>query len=137
MTRDELYSTYPKLFRQKNLPMSESCMHWGIQCGDGWLSLIEKLSEALSAIDGVEYSQIKEKLGVLQVSLDFDESIPSSIREQCLHVVGMHEMLSCNVCEKCGADGIRRTDLSWISTLCDIHYTERKKFLEDYTDDGE
>lgn len=137
MTRDELYTAYPKLFRQKNLPSTESCMYWGIQCGDGWLSLIEKLSEVLAPIDGVEYSQIKEKFGLLRISLDFDDTVSSVVRDQCLHAVGMYEMLSCNVCEKCGADGIRRTDLSWISTLCDTHYNEREKFLKDYTYDGE
>ena len=45
--REELDSylckTYPKLFSDRNSPMTETCMCWGFEHGDGWFRLIDTL----------------------------------------------------------------------------------------------
>lgn len=41
--QEELFQKYPKIFRQKDLPMSQTAMCWGIDCGDGWFWLIDSL----------------------------------------------------------------------------------------------
>lgn len=33
---------YPKLFEQRNWSMMETCMCWGIDCGSGWFTIIDK-----------------------------------------------------------------------------------------------
>lgn len=38
--QDQLYETYPKLFAQKDLPMTQTCMCWGIDTGDGWYNIL-------------------------------------------------------------------------------------------------
>ena len=43
-----LYDKYPKIFRQKDLPMSETCMCWGICVDSGWLKLIDTLCEEIA-----------------------------------------------------------------------------------------
>lgn len=45
--QQKLFDKYPKLFRQKDLSMNETCMCWGIETGDGWYSLIDSLCSHL------------------------------------------------------------------------------------------
>ena len=40
---DKLFEKYPKIFRQKDLPKTATCMCWGIATGDGWYDLIDTL----------------------------------------------------------------------------------------------
>jgi hypothetical protein len=41
--QQKLYEKYPKIFVQKDLPMSQTAMCWGIDCGDGWFWLLDNL----------------------------------------------------------------------------------------------
>ena len=41
--QEQLYEKYPKIFRQKDLPMTKTAMCWGISCGDGWYNIIDSL----------------------------------------------------------------------------------------------
>jgi hypothetical protein len=34
--KEVLYHKYPEIFRQRHLAPTESSMHWGVECGDGW-----------------------------------------------------------------------------------------------------
>jgi hypothetical protein len=41
---DELLcAKYPKIFRDRNAPMNQTCMCWGFDCGDGWFNIIDML----------------------------------------------------------------------------------------------
>lgn len=37
----KLCEQFPDIFRDRNAPMSQTCMCWGFGCGDGWYSIIE------------------------------------------------------------------------------------------------
>lgn len=39
----KLFEKYPKIFRQKDLPINCTAMCWGIDCGNGWYWLIDNL----------------------------------------------------------------------------------------------
>lgn len=41
--QNKLYEKYPKLFAQRKLPMTHTAMCWGIDCGDGWYNILNKL----------------------------------------------------------------------------------------------
>jgi hypothetical protein len=41
--QDKLYADFPDLFSEKDLPMSETCMCWGLECGDGWEPIIRQM----------------------------------------------------------------------------------------------
>lgn len=43
----QLCEQYPKIFAQRNLPMSETCMCWGFAHGDGWFNIIAALCGAI------------------------------------------------------------------------------------------
>lgn len=78
-------------------------MHFGIQCGDGWFSLIDRLLRRIQIhADDVELQpvvlQIKEKLGALRVYWrDADDVVRG--------ITYFAEDLSETVCEVCGHPG--------------------------------
>lgn len=88
----QLYAKYPKIFRDKDLPMTQTCMCWGLECGGGWYDLLDHLCYAMtwtyqtSVKTGEGYTpveppqvvadQVKEKFGTLSFyyHLELDEA---------------------------------------------------------------
>lgn len=70
--QEQLFNRYPKIFAQHALPMTETAMNWGIECGDGWYTLIDTLCGLLqhgtdrNGAPQVEATQVKEKFGALR-----------------------------------------------------------------------
>jgi hypothetical protein len=46
--QEKLFSKYPKIFGDRTKPMTETCMCWGLDVGDGWYDLIDILCESLT-----------------------------------------------------------------------------------------
>jgi len=73
---DKLFEKYPKIFRQKDLSIYESCMGWGIETPDGWYIILDILCRQLQwDIDNnnepqLEASQVKEKWNGLRFYTD-------------------------------------------------------------------
>ena len=69
--QDKLFEKYPKIFAQKDLPKTETCMCWGICVPDEWYDLIDSLCESIQVyvdnheIDQIEATQVKTKFGTL------------------------------------------------------------------------
>jgi hypothetical protein len=40
---EKLYNKYPKLFKERSLPMTQTCMCWGLECGSGWFDIIDRM----------------------------------------------------------------------------------------------
>ena len=40
---DKLFHKYRSIFAQKDKPMTETAMCWGLQCGNGWYNIIDTL----------------------------------------------------------------------------------------------
>lgn len=40
---DDLIKKYPKIFRDRYKPMTETAMCWGFECGEGWYNIIDAL----------------------------------------------------------------------------------------------
>jgi len=47
--QDRLYEKYPKLFGQRSLPMSQTAMCWGLEVGNGWFFIIDKMCENIQS----------------------------------------------------------------------------------------
>jgi len=45
--QNKLFEKYPLIFQDKDKSMQETCMCWGIDCGDGWYWLLDKLCSNL------------------------------------------------------------------------------------------
>ena len=46
--QEKLYNKYPKIFIQKDLSIQQSCMPWGIDCGNGWYTLLDQLCSRIN-----------------------------------------------------------------------------------------
>lgn len=119
--------TYPKIFKDMYGDMKETCMHWGLECGNGWLILLDVLcyriqehidwhNKYLSAgedpIAQVVAQQVKEKFGSLRFYYSGgDEYISGLVQEA--------EDMSGFICEDCGSSGVDiGTTKGWIQHLC-------------------
>ena len=48
MIAQDILNKYSELYREKDLPMEEATMCWGLEVPDGWLPVIDKLSNVLA-----------------------------------------------------------------------------------------
>lgn len=136
-----LCEKYPKIFADRNAPMTETAMCWGFDHGDGWFNIIDQLcgniqhhinwaeeqrerevKRGLAGESGmprtahvpqVVATQVKEKFGTLRFYYNGGD--------QYIHgLVAMAESMSGVTCEVCGTPGVARGG-GWIRTLCDEH----------------
>ncbi len=91
------------------------------ECGPGWYSLIQELIEDLINLGwNKQTTQVKEKFGGLRFYINEGSK---EIHDRVIKA----EIKSYSTCEKCGSSGEARRDIGWISTLCDLHYAEKKE----------
>lgn len=121
-----LLKKYPKLFAQYKLPLTQTAMCWGLQCGDGWFWLINLLCSQLQFdIDinkqpQIEFTTIKEKFGTLRMYTQ-----GASEREEGM--IDLICFMSSYVCENCGStDDIKQTKGNYIQSLCTKCRKKRK-----------
>ena len=137
-----LCKKYPKIFRDRRAPMTQTCMCWGIECGEGWYNIIHALCAVIKGAltdcsFDIRFTQIKEKFGTLRVyyraedksgeRMDADSEVMSL--GEISGAVRMAEYLSCVTCEVCGKPGKTRGG-DWIATLCKEHEAKRKEVKE-------
>jgi len=116
----QLCAKYPKLFRDRNAPINETCMYWGgFECGDGWYNIINQLCGNIQNhidwkhIPQVVVTQVKEKFGTLRFYYSSGDDVIDGM-------VRMAEAMSAVTCEECGSPGEQRSD-GWVRTLCNTH----------------
>jgi hypothetical protein len=122
--QNKLYEKYPVLFENRTKSAMESCMAWGVECGDGWYEIISNLcyeinqhennlknQKKLSEYYPVRFDQIKEKFGGLRVYYSGGDDFVHG-------VASMAEAISYKTCELCGDKGKPNKE-GWISTLCE------------------
>ena len=131
--QQKLYDKYPELFSNKDKSIMESCMGWGIECGDGWYDILSSLCWMIKQHEDnnrwqteykqkedatytsdyypVKFDQIKEKFGGLRIYFTGGDSYIEGL-------VSMAESFSYQICELCGERG-KPNEGGWISTLCD------------------
>jgi hypothetical protein len=127
----KLYEKYPDIFRQKDLPLQQTAMCWGISCDDGWYDIIDKLCLCISMLVNltgmcVEASQVKEKFGGLRFYIDIG-AVPGnflSIAHIVFDITEIAEVFSYMTCEICGKPGELSRTGSWYKTLCEEHRDE-------------
>lgn len=116
---NKLFRDFPRLYRGRNKPMTESLMGFGFECGDGWYNLIHTLSAALenhmneSPKVHIEASQVKEKFGSLRFYIDGGD-------DYTLKLIDEAERQSATICEDCGAPAKLQRRRGWFATLCEL-----------------
>jgi hypothetical protein len=123
--QDKIFAAFPSLYCQRNLSPDETCMCWGIECGDGWFELIYNLSKDISNISKDIYAtQVKEKFGSLRFYWGGDGLTKDQINT-IEELIDNAEDLSYSTCEECGSTvDVKQTE-GWIMTLC-------KKCMKEY-----
>ncbi len=142
-----LCEKYPKMMVNRNKPMTETCMCWGFDCGDGWYNILnqlmgniqnhidwkekqrnwtiewnkehpDELREVPELVPQVTLDQVKEKFGTLRFYYTGGNDYISGM-------VAMAESMSGVTCESCGNPGERRGG-GWIHTYCQSCETKRE-----------
>lgn len=88
----QLIAEYPDYFVEMYGEPEKTCMHHGIQCNDGWFNTIRNMCVMIKmAIDSgsFKFTQIKEKLGMLRISSDFDGS--EETKQKILEIINATE----------------------------------------------
>ena len=141
----QLCEKYPLMFKNRNAPMTETCMCWGFSHGDGWYQIINNLCANIQShidwshksnawdlkwneehpdeqrpvreiVPQVVVDQVKEKFGTLRFYYSGgDDAIDGMVR--------MAESMSAVMCEECGAPAETQGP-GWIRTLCETHEAE-------------
>ena len=97
---------------------SKNCKDMGIQCGDGWFNIIDKLNFKITkylnkySIKNFKIEGIGEILGGLKIDTNIkDDTIEEFINEAIMD--------SYNTCEYCGEKASSYNISGWIITLCE------------------
>lgn len=146
----QLVSKYPNLFKQYRGDVRETCMAFGIECGDGWYHLIDILCGAIQGeVDWVnriwpEYNfsccaaQVKEKLGGLRFYYEFtykadlsDDQMKNldASMDRISGIALLAEKMSETTCENCGGK-CEREDAPFPRAECDACATLRRDSID-------
>jgi len=131
--------TYPEIFRERNLPMSQTCMCWGFEIGRGWYDILDKLCYGLELIRKqtnllVVFQQIKEKFGGARFyhTIDGEKCILDDKEQQAWcdiidAMVDGAENTCEHTCAECGGD---RYDMivigRWIYDVCEKCFIKQR-----------
>ena len=120
--QEKLYKKYPKIFADKDKPMTETCLCWGLDIGNGWENLLDNLCGCIQGyIDNNKHLKISQIIAI-QVKSKF-ASLRFYYNGGDAHIHGMvslAEYQSYNTCEDCGKTGndVKQNSGGWIVTLC-------------------
>ena len=117
-----LCERYPKMMVNRNLPMQETCMCWGFECGDGWFNILDQLmgniqhhidwkNKKEEVVAQVTLDQVKEKFGTLRFYYTGGDDVIDGM-------VRMAESMSGVTCEECSAPA-KTHGPGWIRTICE------------------
>jgi uncharacterized protein with HEPN domain/predicted RNase H-like HicB family nuclease len=131
-----LIERYPGLYRLADatpVPSSPPFAREGFACGDGWFTLIDRLSAKLSADPDLVVGQLKEKLGLLRVYFEPSPLPPDDIEEATDAALVEAVAESRITCERCGKPGKHAQRGGRWSAKCDAcaakEARRRREFL--------
>ena len=123
----KLVKKYPNILADYGGDKTKTCMHWGMECGDGWYNLLDDLLEKLDFISKhsgtqVVADQIKEKFGTLRfyysTIIKTDFNVEPVVDKIISDLVIRAEQKSSKTCEKTGKEGTLCSRHGWLKTLC-------------------
>lgn len=122
----QLLKKYPKILQDYSGSPQETCMYWGMECGDGWYDLLDDLLYKLQYLCDkfstdknevqVIATQIKEKFGILSF---YSHIVGANKTESDIiyDVIDSEERQSKYICEESGEPGVLCSKGGWLRTL--------------------
>jgi len=122
--QNKIFKRFDYMFRERKLPMSQTCMCWGITTGNGWYDLLWKLCEDIEkelkkdieVKKEFAFTQVKEKFATLRAYYNGGT-------EKIETLICKAEQKSAVTCEICGKPG-KQCGGAWVKTLCKKCNTE-------------
>ena len=136
--QSDLVKAYPAIFKNVGGDETKTCMHWGIECNDGWYDLIYCLCHSIQRhcqVENTRYipetdkyefvvegdpeyvqvvaAQVKEKLGELRFYVDGGDATTEGM-------IQMAEAMSGRICELCGNPARDNRGSGWLHTTCTV-----------------
>jgi hypothetical protein len=116
---NRLRAKYPQLLKDLSGDPARTPLARGIECGDGWHDLIDRLlAEITSALDQrpdpeFTLTQVKQKFGTLRVYTTATEDL------RIQQMISVARAESAVTCERCGVRGATFGTFAWgMQTLC-------------------
>ena len=124
--QEKLFDKYPKIFRDKDKDITQSCMGWGIECPDAWYDLIDACCDVLqwfcdNIIKAQIYAdQVKEKFGRFTFYFHFEDDITDHQYQIINGILTAYEQISTTICYECGSNkNVKSTGGGWIAYFCE------------------
>jgi hypothetical protein len=76
MTEQDIFDKYPKIFRDKDLPMTDTCMCWGLDTPSSWFPIIDELCNAIETSGYIVFSKNQDG------SISFPQVIADQVKEK-------------------------------------------------------
>ncbi len=118
----ELIERYPGLYRHADdepVLSSAPFARFGFEVGDGWLAVIDRLSEKLVADPKLVVGQLKEKMGLLVIHFDVTELASPEVEAATDAAYNEAREESKRTCEVCGEPGAYKNRDHHIGPLCE------------------
>lgn len=143
---EDLKKNHPEILKEIWGDPKKTCMAWGMECDDGWYSLLDsamsKLDFAVKSFTTagspttVVASQVKEKFGTLSFYCEVD-SVSDIAKSIIRDIVRMSEIASSSTCEITGTHGSLCVSGGWLKTLCrekakELGFRPTKPEVEEY-----
>jgi len=118
-----LLEKYPRLYREAWVEPANPASRFagnGFEIGDGWFSLVDRLSARLAKDTAIHVVQVKEKYGRLKVYWEGEENAPPDPRldAEIEAAIGEAADESEQTCEVCGEPGTIEERHRWMSVRC-------------------
>lgn len=128
MTEKQIMDKYPSLFIEKDLPMTHTCMCWGLSFDDGWYEIFDQMcAEIMATNEHCVFTQTKEKFGGLRVYANCSDNVQK--------IIDKYEDLSYKTCEICGKSAKVCNRGCWLKTLCEECMTKNDYVVYDEKND--
>lgn len=143
----KLFEKYPKIFKQKDLPMTQTCMCWGIETPDSWYPILDALCWKIQDIcDRGEQKYVRYPFGNFLSKLfknprlygrwikkDVKQLEAVQVKEKfgtlrfyntggnntTEELICMAEALTGEICADCGSFNNVKATGGWITYLCE------------------
>jgi hypothetical protein len=108
-----LCEKYPKLFVERNMPMSQTCMCWGFEVGDGWFHILDKTCGLIQS--HIDWNR-KNRTNALKYNRALKKALSGDVTALEKHYSGKH--LSTDWASTRAKEDLKEGKMREVSEVC-------------------